>query len=76
MGPRSTHTYTFAIWVDTSGTTGSVGCIIGGPNSSTGLGGAEWLQATRTCTTGPSDTSATFYFRTSGTVVFDDATVS
>jgi hypothetical protein len=75
-GLSTNHTYTFAIWVNASGTTGTVGCIIGGSNSSTGLGGAGWLQASRACTTGASDTSATIYFKTSGTVVFDDAAVS
>jgi chitinase len=74
-GLSTSHTYTFSIWINGS-STGTVGCIIGGSNSSTGLGGAGWLQPSRTCTTGPSDTSATFYFKTSGTVTFDDAAVS
>jgi Carbohydrate binding domain len=74
-GLSTNHTYTFSIWANGSGT-GTVGCIIGGSNSSTGLGGAGWLQPSRTCTTGASDTSATFYFKTSGTVTFDDAAVS
>jgi chitinase len=75
-GLTPNHTYTFTMWMNSSGATGSVGYILGGTNSSNGGFTAGWFQKTISFTTGPSDTSATIYFQTTGTVTFDDAALS
>jgi hypothetical protein len=75
-GLTPNHAYTFTMWINSSGTVGSVGYILGGTNSSNGGSGAGWIQKSISLTTGPSDTSVTFYFKTTGTVTFDDAVLS
>jgi chitinase len=75
-GLTTSHGYTFSMWINSSGSAGSVGYILGGTNSSSGGSGAGWIQKTISFTTGPSNTSVTVYFSTSGTVTFDDGVLS
>jgi carbohydrate binding protein with CBM4/9 domain len=75
-GLSTNHTYTFSMWGNGSGAVGSVGYTLGGTNSTSGNGGAGWIQSSISFTTGPTDTSVVIYFQTTGTVAFDDAALA
>jgi hypothetical protein len=72
--------YTFKIWEASGGfVVGTIGVTIGGSTNSSGIGvGAAWAQNSVSFTPGAGQTSATIWFETggSGTVYFDDATLT